>query len=138
MRSIAPDVLALSQYVLAIKGLKDGDYLMKINGVTCGRFTSKQLADGINLTALAPLPMTKDVNPVVAQMRVVLKAVADKEALVSSWRGLSQKVHAKGADPKLKDELAALTTKVEEADAKIRDVAKPQKLRFEIVPVPTK
>ena len=38
--------------------------------------------------------------------------------------------------PKLKDELAALTKKVEEADAKIRDAAKPQKLHFEIVPAP--
>ena len=136
--AIAPDVLALSQYTLAVKGLKDGDYLLKINGATCGRFPAKQLADGINLTALAPMPMTKDVNPVVGQMRAVLKAVADKESLVGTWRGLSQRAHAKGADPKLKDDLAALTPKVEEADAKIRAAAKPQKLRFEVVPVPAK
>ena len=52
--------------------------------------------------------------------------------------GLSQKAHAKGADPKLKDDLAALTKKVEDADAKIRDAAKPQKLRFEVVPASPK
>jgi lysophospholipase L1-like esterase len=132
--ALAPDVLALSQYTLAVKGLKDGEYLLKIGGAPCGRFTAKQLAEGINLTALAPLPMTKEVNPVVAQMRAVLKAVADKEGFVSSWRGLSQKAHAKGADPKLMEELAALTPKVEEADAKIREAAKPQKLHFEIAP----
>jgi lysophospholipase L1-like esterase len=135
---IAPDVLALSRYVLAVKGLKDGDYLLKIGGATCGRLTAKRLAEGINLTALAPVPMTKDVNPIVAQMRAVLKAVADKEAVVGTWRALSQKAHAKGADVKLKDDLAGLTTKVEEADAKIREAARPQKLRFEVVPVPTK
>jgi lysophospholipase L1-like esterase len=136
--SIAPDVLALSQYTLAVKGLKDGKYLLKINGAASGQFTAKQLADGINLTALAPLPMTKDANPIVAQMRAVLKAVSDKEGVVSTWRALSQKAHAKGADPKLKDDLTELTKKVEEADAKIREAAKPQKLRFEIVSVPAK
>jgi lysophospholipase L1-like esterase len=135
---IAPDVLAISQYTLAVPNLPAGDYLLKINGANCGRFSSKQLFDGINLTALAPVPMTKDLNPVVAQMRGVLKAVADKEAVVGTWRSLSQKAHAKGADPKLKDDLAELTKKVEEADAKIREAAKPQKLKFEIVPVPAK
>ena len=134
--AIAPDVLALSNYTLAVKGLKDGNYLLKIGGAASGTFTAKQLADGINLTALAPVPLSKDVNPIIAQMRNVLKAVADKEGIVGTWRGLSQRAHAKGADPKLKDELAALTTKVEEADAKIRAAAKPQKLHFEIALVP--
>ncbi len=134
---IAPDVLAMSKYTVAVKGLKDGDYLLKIGGVTCGRVTAKQLADGVNLTSLAPVPLSKDVNPVVAQMRAVLKAVSDKEAIVGGWRSLSQKAHAKGADVKLKDDLAAMTTKVEEADAKIREAAKPQKLHFEVVLVTT-
>jgi lysophospholipase L1-like esterase len=135
---LAPDVLALSQYTLAIKGLKEGEYLLKIGGVVSGRFTAKQLADGINLTALPPLPMTKGVNPIVGQMRNVLKAVSDKEGVVNTWRGLSQKAHAKGAEPKLMEDLAVLTAKVEDADAKIREAAKPQKLHFEITPVPAK
>ena len=37
--------------------------------------------------------------------------------------------------PELKEQLAALTTKVEEADAGIRAAARPQKLHFEIVAV---
>lgn len=136
--AIAPDVLALSQYTLAVKGLKDGDYLLKIGGAPCGRFSAKQLAAGINLTELAPVPIAKDVNPIVVQMRAVLKAVSDKEGVVGTWRALSQKAHAKGAEAKLKDDLAELTKKVEEADAKIREAAKPQKLHFEIMPVPAK
>jgi lysophospholipase L1-like esterase len=136
--SIAPDVLALSQYTLAVPNLPAGDYVLKINGVVCGRFASKQLAEDVNLTAIAPLPMSKDVNPIVGQMRNVLKAVSDKENVVNTWRALSQKVHGKGADPKLKDDLAELTKKVEDADAKIREAAKPQKLHFEIAPAPTK
>ncbi|HEX4614249.1 MAG TPA: GDSL-type esterase/lipase family protein, partial [Urbifossiella sp.] len=133
---LAPDVLALSRYTLAVTGLTDGDYILKIGGVASGRFTARQLAEGINLTALAPLPMTRDVNPIVAQMRAVLAAVVAKEALVGAWRGLSQKAHARDADPKLKDDLAALTTRVEAADAKIRDAARPQKLTFEVLPAP--
>jgi lysophospholipase L1-like esterase len=131
--SIAPEVLSLSQYTLKVTGLKDGTYALKIGGALSGRFTAKQLAEGINLTSLAPLPMTKDVNPIIAQMRGVLKAVSDKEGVVTSWRALSQKAHAKDADPKLKEDLAALTKKVEDADAKIREAANPQKLHFEIV-----
>jgi len=59
-------------------------------------------------------------------------------SVVGTWRALSQKAHAKGADAKLKDDLAELTKKVEDADAKIREAAKPQKLHFEVVPAPAK
>ena len=131
--ALAPDVLALSQYTLAVKGLEDGDYLLKIGGVTCDRVTAKQMVDGINLTSLAPIAASKGVNPIVAQMRDVLKAVVDKEGLVSNWRGLSQRAHAKGADAKLMEDLAQSTKKVEDADAKIREAAKPKKLHFEVV-----
>jgi lysophospholipase L1-like esterase len=132
--AITPDVAALSQYMLSVKGLKDGDYELKVGGVTSGKFTAKQLADGINLTELAPLPGAKDVSPIIAQMRAVLKAVDDKEGVVGTWRNLSKQAHAKGAEPKLKDDLTALTKKVEEADAKIRDAAKPKSLHFAITP----
>jgi hypothetical protein len=135
---LAPDVLALSKYTLAVKALKDGDYTLKIGGVACGKFTAKQLAEGINLTSLAPVAGAKDTNPITAQMRAVLKAVDDKEGIVGTWRSLSQKAHAKDADAKLKDDLAELTKKVEAADAKIRDAAKPQKLKFEIAPAAAK
>ena len=61
-----------------------------------------------------------------------LGRVAAKEGIVGQWRSLSQKAHAAGADPSLKEQLTALTKKVEDADAKIREAAKPQKLRFEL------
>ena len=132
--SIAPDVLALSQYTLKVSNLKDGNYALKIGGVASGVFTAKQLAEGVNLTELKPEPMAKTVNPIIGQMRAVLKAVSDKEGVVGTWRSLSQKAHAAKADPKLMEDLAALTKKVEEADAKIREAAKPQTIHFDIVP----
>ena len=130
---MAPDVLSLSAYTLRVTGLKDGDYMLKIGGAPCGRFSSKDLTAGINLTSLPAAPKAKLENPIAVQMRAVLSAVSAKEGLVSAWRGLSQKAHAKDADPKLKDDLAAFTKKVEAADAKIREAAKPQKLHFEVV-----
>ncbi len=129
--AIAPDVLALSQYTLAVKGLKEGEHTLKIGGVACGKFTAKQFADGVNLTDL-PTGTGKDVNPVAIQMKAVLKAVEDKEVVVGTWRALSKSAHAKGAEAKLMDDLTTLTKKVEDADAKIREAAKPKKLHFEI------
>lgn len=135
--AIAPEVLALSQYTLTVKRLVLGEYQLKIGGAVVGRFSARQLSEGINLTALPPTG-AKDANPITVQMRAILKAVDDKEAIVGQWRSLSQKAHAKGADKKLMDELAELTKKVEAADEKIRAAAKPQKLKFEVVRVDSK
>lgn len=131
---LAPDVLELSQYTLTVSGLKGGKYTLKVNGVACGQLTSKELAAGVNLTALPVNPKDKTVNPIVAQSQAVLAAVAAKEGLVTGWRALSQKAHAAKADPKQMEDLAAMTKRVEEADAKIRAAAKPLKLHFELIP----
>jgi hypothetical protein len=129
-----PTILELSQYTLKVTGLKSAGYVLKINGVSAATVSSKELEAGVNLTAFGAAPQAKDVSPVIAQMRAVLAAVNAKEGIVGQWRGLSQKAHAAGADPALKEQLDALTKKVEEADAKIREAAKPQKLRFELAP----
>ena len=127
-----PPILELSRYMLAVSGLEGAAYSLKINGIQAAVLTGKELGAGVNLTAFGPAPQAKEVTPVVAQMRAILAAVNAKEGIVGQWRGLSQKAHAAGADPALKEQLAALTKKVEEADAKIREAAKPQKLHFEV------
>ncbi|MBI3855392.1 MAG: hypothetical protein HY293_06850 [Planctomycetes bacterium] len=129
-----PAILELSRYSLKVTGLKTGAYALKINGIAAAVLSSGDLEAGVNLTALAPAAGAKEVTPVVAQMRAILAAVSSKEGIVGQWRGLSQKAHAAGADPALKEQLEALTRKVEEADAKIREAAKPQKLHFELAP----
>jgi len=134
--SLYPTILELSQYTLKVTGLKAGNYIVKINGVPTATLSAKELDAGINLSAFGPSPQSKDVNPVAAQGKAILAAVAAKEGIVGGWRGLSQKAHAKDAAPELKDQLAAMTKKVEEADVKIREAAKPQKLHFDIVPAP--
>jgi lysophospholipase L1-like esterase len=132
---LAPEVLELSRYMLNVKGLKPGEYALRLDGVKCGTYSEEQLAAGINLTALPIDPMVKFTHPVAAQMQAALAAVAAKENVVNTWRSLSQKAHAKGADPKLLEDLAALTKKVEAADEAIRVAAKPKKIRFAIAPV---
>ena len=128
-----PTILDLSQYTLKVTGLKDGSYSMKINGIASATLTSKELANGVNLTALSPIaPAT--VNPITAQSRAILSAVANKENLVGQWRGQSKQAIASGAAPELQEKLALVTKTVEEADEKIRQAAKPQKLHFEIAP----
>jgi lysophospholipase L1-like esterase len=131
---LAPEVLEMSRYMLRVKGLKPGEYALALDGVKCGTFTEEQLAAGINLTSLPVDPMVKFTHPIAAQMQAILTAVAAKENVVNQWRGLSPKAHAKGADPKLLEELAALTKKVEAADEAIRAAAKPKKIRFAITP----
>lgn len=127
-----PTILALSQYTLKVSGLKDGTYSLKVQGVQTATLTAKELATGVNLTAFGPTP--KGANPIAAQGVKILSLVSAKESLVSQWRGMSQKAHASGAPAELKTQLAEMTKKVEEADAKIREAAKPQKLLFELAP----
>lgn len=133
---LTPDVLALSQYTLRVTGLKDGEYALKIGGIPSGRFTAKQFADGLNLTTV--LGEGKKVNPITAQMREILDAVEEKEKLVSQWRSNSQKANANKNDKKARDALVNLGARIEDADAKIRDSAKPQTLHFDIAPVAAK
>lgn len=131
---LAPDVLELSRYMLKVTGLKGGEYQVKINGVACGRTTAADLAAGVNLTTLAYDHASKADCAIVKQAQALLAAVAAKEGIVETWRQLSKRAHAPNAATELKEQLASLTAKVEEADAKIRQAAKPKSLKFEVVP----
>jgi hypothetical protein len=73
--------------------------------------------------------------------------VAAKEGLVGKWRALSKTAAGKDAPPKkdappapkpdpaaAKAQLAELAKQVEEADARIREAAKPKTLHFVLTP----
>ncbi len=131
-----PAILELSQYTLRVTGLTSGTCALKINGIATATLTAKELEAGVNLTALGVPSQGQDAGPIAVQSRAILAAVAAKEAVVSQWRSLSQKAHAEGAAAELQEQLSALTKKVEEADGKIREAARPQKLHFELSPAP--
>lgn len=122
-----PTILELSQYMLKVGGLTADKYTLKINGVELGTVTGKELADGINLTQFAK-------GPIAAQGKAVLAAIGAKEGNVGGWRGASKAALAAGATEAAKTNLLANTKKVEEADVKIREAAKPVKLAFEVLP----
>jgi hypothetical protein len=122
--------------MLRVTGLTDGKYTLKINGIVTGSVTAEELDAGVNLTVLGAPAQANEASPIVVQARAILAAVAAKETVVSQWRGLSQKAHAEGAAAELKEQLSILTGKVEEADEKIREAARPQKLHFELSAAP--
>ena len=130
-----PVILELSQYTLRVTGLAKGAYTLKINGAVAAAVTAEQLEAGVNLTALDAPPQAKQINPIAAQGRAVLAAVAAKESLVSQWRGLS-KARAESATAELEEKLTALGQEIERADARIREAARPQKLHFELAAAP--
>jgi lysophospholipase L1-like esterase len=127
-----PTILGLSRYTLKVTGLKDGVYLLKINGAPSALATASELASGVNLTPFAHAAPFKTMDPLAAQAQAIQAAVSAKEGQVSAWRALSQRAHAPNADPKLKEQLDALNVKVREADAKIREAARPKKLHCEL------
>jgi hypothetical protein len=111
-------------------------YGLKINGVLLPTALSEQAwGDGVNLTTLAYARPSnpREVNPIAAQGRAILAAVAAKEGVVGQWRGLSQRAHAPDASTDLKVQLAELTRKVAAADGKIREAATPRMLHFDLI-----
>src|SRR5262249_9483082 len=66
----------LNYYGLTVKGLKGADYTVSIDGVAVGKFSAKQLADGVNLGNVT-------VGPVWEQGNKVLQAINAKNNLVS-------------------------------------------------------
>jgi len=132
-----PTIAESSRYMLQVKGLNPGLYGLKINGVLLpSALSEKAWGEGVNLTNLAYARPSnpRDVNPIAAQGRAILAAVAAKESLVGKWRGLSQRAHAAGASEELKDQLTKMTSEVAAADDKIREAATPRMLHFDLIP----
>jgi hypothetical protein len=121
-----PTILELSQYLLTVKGLK-GDYKIRVNGTELGTVNAKDLENGVNLTQFAK-------GPIAEQGKQILSAVAAKEGVVGQWRSKAKAAAAADATAEVKRDFADLTKKVEDGDAKIREAAKPQKLKFELIP----
>lgn len=123
-----PAIADLSQYMLKVTGLKEGNYALKVNGTAMTRLSAKQLEAGVNVT-------TFPAGPIAAQGKEILGAVGSRAGLVGQWRGLSKAAHAPGAAADLKTQLEALTRKVEQGDDAIRKAAQPRLLQFVIEPV---
>lgn len=122
----------LNYYGLTVKGLKDGDYTISIDGTAVGKFSAKQLADGVNLGTLTA-------GPVWEQGNKVLQAINAKNQQVHQrFRGVvmfsAPDWLADVANERKPMELKKRMDKIEAAQADIYKLATPVARKFEVKP----
>ena len=123
----------LNYYGLTVKGLKGSDFEVSIDGVVVGKYTAKELADGVNLG-------TATAGPVWEQGNKVLTAINAKNGMVHQrFRGV---VMYTTPPDWLKDvyeerkpkELVSRMEKIDAAQAEIYKLVKPVAHKFEVKP----
>ncbi|MBN9120120.1 MAG: SGNH/GDSL hydrolase family protein [Planctomycetes bacterium] len=122
----------LNYYGLTVKGLKDGDYAVSIGGVGVGKFSAKQLADGVNLGTLTA-------GPVWEQGNKVLQAINAKNQQVHQrFRGVvmfsAPDWLADVAAERKPAELKKRMDKIDAAQADVYKLAAPVARKFEVKP----
>ena len=113
-----------------MKGLKDGDYTVSIDGAAVGTYSAKQLAEGVNLG-------NATAGPIWEQGNKVLQAINDKNKIVHGrFRGIllgGDEYWTTAAGQKRKAaELATRRAEIEEAQAEVYKLAKPVAHKFEV------
>ena len=116
-------VATLNQQTLRVRGLDEGRYTLKIDGDSAGDFTSAQLAEGVNLAALAT-PMAKQAAEVHA---LTLK---HNNVHFFRWRTLQTVLEADGFNAGPSE--ASLDALEEQIVAAQRMAAQPKLRRYEL------
>lgn len=122
----------LNWYGLTVNGLGEGDYTVSVDGVAVGKYSAKQLAEGVNLGNLTS-------GPLFDQSNKVLQAINDKNKIVHGrFRGImlnADQYWSSTAGQKRKpEELARRLEEINAAQAEINTLAKPHSHKFEIKP----
>jgi hypothetical protein len=115
---LLPDMLKLSQYILKVQGLSDGDYRVSIEGKPAGTVSAKDLAAGWN--------MTTAFDSVLGERSTNILTLINKlqTPLNNDWRAASK---AKDAE-----KLAAAQKAIDAAEAEIQTAIQPASLHFVI------
>ncbi|MCE9566909.1 MAG: SGNH/GDSL hydrolase family protein [Planctomycetes bacterium] len=122
----------LNWYGLTVKGLKEGDYTVSVDGVAVGKYSAKELDAGVNLGNV-------QVGPIWEQGNKVLQAINAKNGMVSQ-RFFSVVLFnapdwlADVAAERKAAELKKRMDKIDAAQAEIYKLAKPVAHKFEIAP----
>jgi len=124
----------LNYYGLTVKGLKDDDYTVSIDGVGLGKFSAKDLAAGVNLGNVTA-------GPVWEQGNKVLQAINAKNALVAQrFFGVvmfnAPDWLADVAAERKPMELKKRMDKIDTAQTEVYKLATPVPHKFEIKPAP--
>ena len=115
---LLPETLKLSQYMLRVTGLADGDYRVSINGKPAGKVSAKDLASGWNLTTAfegALGERTTNILTLIAKLQGPLN---------NQWRAASKDKNA--------EKLVAAQKAIEACEAEIQAAVQPVPLAFEI------
>lgn len=115
---LVPDILKLSQYMLKVQGLPEGDYKVKINGKPAGTVSAKDLAAGWNLTSVFEGAIAERAGNIITLLNKL------QGPLNNEWRAASK---AKDAD-----KLAAAQKAIDDAEAEVQKAIQPTPLQFEI------
>jgi hypothetical protein len=116
--TLLPDGLKLSQYMLRITGLSEGEYQVSINGKPAATLSAKELSTGWNVT-------TAYDSAIGERAKNILALVSKLQGpLNNTWRAASK---AKDADT-----LAAAQKSIAECEAEIQAAVQPVAIRFEI------
>ena len=120
----------LNRYGLKVTGLADGTYVVAADGKEVGRYTEKQLADGVNLG-------TATAGPVWEQGNAVLKAIDAKNQIVKGrfqgiLRGLDVYWNTPQGQRRRQAELEQRQAEVAQAQADVYKLAAPVARRWEV------
>jgi lysophospholipase L1-like esterase len=124
------DLKDLNDYGLTVTDLEGGDYTVSVDGVAVGKFTAKQLADGVNLGTLTAGPIWEQGNK-------VLQAISEKNRIVHGrFRGImlggDEYWNTAAGQKRKAEEMARRIEEVGAAQAEIAKLAKPVARKFEI------
>ncbi len=130
---LAPEILDMSQYILQIKGLSSGTYVVEVDGEVSGEVDSKQLKKGWNMTNMTAGPIHQQCQEILRLIRV--KEGANKEkASVGNYRFFArlqlQRKNIKGQA--LKDLMKEKVESILAHDTAIHQAAQPQTRTFVI------
>jgi lysophospholipase L1-like esterase len=122
----------LNYYGLTVKGLKAGDYTVSVDGVAVGKYSAKQLADGVNLGTLTA-------GPIWDQGQKVFQAIATKNQMVHQrFRGVVMFNAPDWLADVVKErkplELQKRMEKIDAAQADIYKLATPVARKFAVKP----
>lgn len=118
----------LNQQILAVKNLPAGRHMLKIDGLDIVSLSAEEWGKGVNLAQVE--------TPMLAQARTVWAAVTQRaDMMYQAWRQI-EFTQSWAKSPKQEAALKALNDLSDDLGVRAREMAKPIKRKYEILPVP--